>query len=294
MNTGEERSLKGKTVAVTGATGGLGNELCRHLCKAEADLILLDRDPEKSKALEARLKAEFPLCRISRIQVDLSDIESVFRATEELVLASPDVLIHNAGAYNIPRKIATSGYDNVFTINFVSPYYMTRRLLEKRPETHVVAVGSIAHTYSRIDQNDVDFRTRRAASKVYGNAKRYLMLALHALARDGAFSLAVVHPGISATNITAHYPKLVYALIKHPMKWIFMKPKKASLSIFEGVFTKTPYGTWIGPRIFDVWGMPRRKKLPACREDEVEKARLAADRIYDTLAAIASAVPTVK
>ncbi len=294
MESTESRSLIGKRIAVTGATGGLGNALCRHLCRAGAELVLMDRNQERSAALENELKAEFPDVRISRIAVDLVDIESVFRATEELIAAAPDIFLHNAGAYSIPRYMATSGYDNVFTINFVSPYYMARRLLEARPEAKIVAVGSIAHTYSRIDQNDIDFRTRRAASKVYGNAKRYLMLALHALARDTGAPLAVVHPGISATNITAHYPKPIYALIKHPMKWIFMKPKKASLSILEGCYTDTPFGTWIGPRLFGIWGRPRLGRIAACKGDEVAKARVAADRIYRSLREIASAIPTVK
>ena len=38
----------------------------------------------------------------------------------------------------------------------------------------IVAVSSIAHNYSEIDERDVDFSTRRKASIVYGNAKRYL------------------------------------------------------------------------------------------------------------------------
>ena len=73
-----------------------------------------------------------------------------------------DVFIHNAGAYSIPRNTSNSGYDNVFTINFVSPYYIIRELLPQISARggKVLAVGSIAHRYSEIDKNDVDFRTR--------------------------------------------------------------------------------------------------------------------------------------
>ena len=42
------KSLKGKTVAVTGSTGGIGKELCSQLCSLGASLILLDRNEEKS------------------------------------------------------------------------------------------------------------------------------------------------------------------------------------------------------------------------------------------------------
>ena len=44
-------SLKGKTVAVTGATGGIGTELCRYLVYLGAELVLLNRSEEKTKEL---------------------------------------------------------------------------------------------------------------------------------------------------------------------------------------------------------------------------------------------------
>ena len=44
-------SLAHKTVAISGATGGLGRELCRHLASLGASLLLLDRNTPKSNAL---------------------------------------------------------------------------------------------------------------------------------------------------------------------------------------------------------------------------------------------------
>ena len=43
-------SLVGKTVAVTGSTGGIGNELCKYLARLGANLVLVDRNPQKSGA----------------------------------------------------------------------------------------------------------------------------------------------------------------------------------------------------------------------------------------------------
>ncbi len=269
-------SLRGKTVAITGSTGGLGNHLCRYLADLGATLILLDRNAEKSAAHKEKLEAMgvSVLC----ITVDLSDMESVRTATETLMALEVDVFIHNAGAYSIPRKICKSGYDNVFQINFVSPYYMIRKL---RPK-HTVAVGSVAHTYSKIDEADIDFRTRSAASRAYGNAKRYLMGAMWGLAAAG-HSVSVVHPGITFTNITAHYPKLIFAIIKHPMKVIFMKPARAALSILAGVFQKTDAFAWIGPRVFRVWGLPKQEVLHTVSAEELEKILQISDKIYTNL-----------
>ncbi|MBO7341687.1 MAG: SDR family NAD(P)-dependent oxidoreductase, partial [Clostridia bacterium] len=268
------QALGGRTVVITGATGGLGGAVCRHLLSLGAGLILLDRNRAKSDALKAALIGEYPQATIRQIPLDLSDMASVKAACEALERETFDVLIHNAGAYSIPRCICNTGYDNVFQINFASPYYMTCRLLPLLRERggRVVAVGSIAHNYSKTDAVDVDFRTRKKASLVYGNAKRYLMYALHELFRDeDRATFAVTHPGITFTNITAHYPPLIFALIKYPMKVIFMSPRRAALSIIRGVFEASDYRTWIGPRLFDVWGVPSVKPLRTAQNEEIAR-----------------------
>ena len=279
-------TLKGKTVAVTGSTGGLGRELCRYIAELGASIILCDRNKERSMRLAEELASQFSV-KTEHITLDLEDIASVKSATNELKGRNIDVFIHNAGAYSIPRKICETGLDNVFQINFASPYYIIKELLPylREKEGRVVVVGSIAHNYSKADPNDIDFHTRTAASKVYGNAKRYLMLSLYELfEKEEKVSLSVTHPGITFTNITAHYPKLVFALIKHPMKIIFMKPQKAALSILKGVFGNTEYGEWIGPRVFNIWGKPSQKKLHTFTKSEAEEIFKTAEEIYKDLA----------
>ncbi len=279
-------SLAGKTVAVTGSTGGLGKPLCRYLASLGADLVLIDRSHERAKAHKEELLFNFPDCRITLVHADLSDMSSVKRATKELLSLPLDVFIHNAGAYAIPRKICDTGYDNVFQINFVSPYYMIRELLPllRARHGHVMAVGSIAHNYSKIDEKDVDFSTRSRASLVYGNAKRHLMFALLALFRDETdATLAITHPGITFTNITAHYPPAIFAIIKHPMKAIFMRPRKAALSLLLGVFDSCKATEWIGPRLFRVWGLPRKGQLRTCRAAERAEIAARAERIYQAI-----------
>ena len=92
--------------------------------------------------------------------------------------------------------------------------------------------------------------------------------------------MSVCHPGITFTNITAHYPKLIFAVIKHPMKVIFMKPKTAALSILKGVFDTTEHSTWIGPRIFDVWGLPNKKMLKTCLPNEINSIASMAEEVF--------------
>ncbi len=273
-------SLEGKLVAVSGATGGIGRELCDLLASLGASLVLLDRNMTKSLALAEELRGRYPDLTISHISVDLEKMDMVKEAAEQLKALPLDFLILNAGAYSIPRHTCETGYDNVFQINFVSPYYLARTLLPslRTRGGKVIAVSSIAHNYSKADFRDVDFATRKKASLVYGNAKRFLTYSLFALGESHR-EIAIVHPGITFTNITAHYPKLIFGLIKHPMKVIFMKPRKAVLSILKGMFENCGKNEWIGPRFFNVWGTPKKKPLRTATPEEARAIAQIAERM---------------
>ncbi len=269
-------SLKGKTVMITGSTGGLGRELCFYLVSLGAELITLDRNPQKANALRKEILAKEKGAKITSFFADFEKIEELRSVIPELKKLKIDYLILNSGAYAIPRKITSEGFDNVFTINFIAPFLLVGELLEnlRKNNGRVVAVGSIAHNYSKADFEDIDFKTRKPSGKVYGNAKRWLMFSLYELFEEEKLaSLSVVHPGIAFTGITNHYPKLIFAVIKHPMKIIFMSPKKACLSILKGMFSETPKGFWIGPKIFNVWGNPKYKKLASFMPSESEKMK---------------------
>lgn len=287
-------SLQNKTVAISGATGGIGSALCDFLAYLGADIICLDRNSEKSYRLIDGLKAKYPNLKAEHITLDLENFVQVKAVTELLKKSSVDYLILNAGAYKIPRHKCDSGYDNVFQINFVSPYYIARELAPfiKQRNGRIVAVSSIAHNYSEINENDIDFSNIRQASKVYGNAKRYLTFGLYGLFANDC-TLSVVHPGITLTNITAHYPKIIFKLIKLPMKIIFISPKKAALNLIYGIFNCCRQNEWIGPEILNIWGLPKRKKLHTCSDAEAEKICSVSNRIYDNVKNSRSVTVTV-
>lgn len=280
-------NLFGKTIAITGATGGLGVEVCLHLASMGANLILINRNLTKSDRLKQQILDKYPNVKIEIIVADLSNFESVKSAVKNLKNMSIDTLILNAGIYNVPRFITDIGYDNVFTTNFISHYYMVKQLLptlEKAKDPKVVAVGSIAHNYCKLNINDVDYSNNSKHAKVYGNSKRFLMFSLYELFKtQNKVKLSIVHPGVTFTNITNHYPKLVYALIKYPMKILFPNPKKASLHIVSGVVNSTDYHYWIGPKILSVWGRPKLSKLKTCIAEESKHIFAIAENIYGKL-----------
>ncbi len=270
---------------ITGSTGGLGGEICKILASLGASLILADRNITRSQRRKDEIVSLYPTAEVFLVTVDLESMISVKAAAKILEAMSVDYIILNAGAYSIPRCISDAGYDNVFQINFVSQYWLARYLMPilKKRNGKIIALGSIAHNYSKTDENDIDFSTRKKASKVYGNSKRFLMFSLYDLCIENGIELSVVHPGITFTNITAHYPKLIFALIKHPMKVIFMSPEKACLSVIKGVFSSCGKCEWIGPRLFGIWGYPRKSLLRTVNEKEYVHICETTEKIYINL-----------
>ncbi len=278
--------LNNKLVAITGSTGDLAKEICKTLASLGANLLFLNRNKEKTASLKKELLSTYGI-KIYEINVDLESFESVKKASEELNKYDIDVFILAAGAYKIERRISDIGYDNVYQINFVSQYYLARKVAEKmeaNKKGKIVIVSSIAHNYSKINENDIDFKNNTHCTKVYGNSKRFFMFSMYELFKNFKYvKLSVTHPGISYTNITNHYPKWLLYIIKYPMKIIFSNPKKASLSIVEGIYDDCNYLEWIGPKTFNVWGYPKKEKVKTCNESEILKISKITNDIYNNI-----------
>jgi hypothetical protein len=70
------------------------------------------------------------------------------------------------------------------------------------------------------------------------------------------------------------------------MKIVFIKPRIAALSVLKGLFEATEYHTWIGPRIFDIWGLPIKKSLKTCPQIESAQIAKIAETVYETCKSI--------
>ena len=159
------KSLANKNVVVTGATGGLGKELCFYLAELNANITLACRNEKLANSLKEDILVKFPETVINFVPLDLGNMQSVNSCIEQLKsLNGIDVLIHNAGVYNVPVKTLDTGYNNIFQINFLAPYYITKQLLpelEKKENSVCLVVGSVAHNYSKLNKNDIDFSSHK-------------------------------------------------------------------------------------------------------------------------------------
>lgn len=274
--------LSGKTVAITGSTGGLGRELCEYFAKLNAKLLMLNRNETKTTALVQSLAEKYPSLQVDFVQVDQADFGSLQKACIQLQERQIDFLVLNAGAYNISTYTTDLGINNIFQINFFSPYYLVKSLLPtlRKCHTKVVVVSSLSCNFAKFDEDDFDYSSRNAASKVYGNAKRWLTYSLLELLRaELDVSLSITHPGVTGTDMLGHYPKAINWFVKSASKVVFSSPHKASLCVLRGCFEKCAYLEWIGPSIFGIWGLPRKSSLKKCPEQERIKIFAAAESL---------------
>ena len=275
-------SLKGKTIAITGSTGGLGKAIVKHLSSLGANFILCNRDIKESDAQKQEILKNSPNSVVKILRLDLSDFDSVKKATLELEKENFDFFILNSGVYNVKRFETSLGFDNIFQINFLMPYYMINRLIKKikNEKIKVIAMGSIAHNYSKLNEKDVQFLNVKKSSKAYGNSKRFLMFSLFELAEKEKLDVVVCHPGVTLTNMTNHYPKAINWFVKFGIKLVFPSPQKASLSTIKAIYSTPKQNEWIGPKFFNIWGFPQKKLLKTCSKEESNKIFEISEKLY--------------
>ena len=275
--------LTGKTICITGSTGGLAIKFTEMLAGLGANFIFANRDKVKSQKQKEDLQKKYPKCKIDIMIVDMSDLNSVKLFVCKLKMKHVDILILNSAVYNVPRKTTVDGFDNVFQINFVSAYYIAKQMmnpLRKLKNSKVIVISSIAHNYTKIDFDDPQKLKTKKSNIIYGNSKRLLMLSMQKLFENSHVDLSVVHPGITLTNMTNHYPRAINWLVKIGIKTLFPSPEKACLSVVHGVFNTTSTNEWICPVKHNIWGYPKKKKINTYSSQEQEKCFKLAEEIY--------------
>lgn len=138
----------GKTIAITGAAGGIGRQLCRFFGAEGAALALLDRD-ERVGLLAEELEGQGVSARAAVL--DLSDPPAVveaFTAFEEIHL-----LINNAGVsrHNTLQKTDPAGWREDIDANLNGAYRCSHAVLPQmvaRRAGVIVSVGSINGLYA--------------------------------------------------------------------------------------------------------------------------------------------------
>lgn len=185
-----------KTLLLTGATDGIGLEAARLLVADGHRVLLHGRSRAKLDAVEQALAA-LGVGPVESFVADLSVLAEV-EALADAVAARHDrldVLVNNAGVYNVAETVTPDGLDVRFAVNTIAPYLLTQRLLPLlRPTGRVVNLSSAAQ--APVDLAALAGEGRLSAGAAYAQSKLALTMWSAALAR----SLGSDGPAIIAVN----------------------------------------------------------------------------------------------
>jgi retinol dehydrogenase-12 len=270
--------MQGKTVVITGGTGGIGLIAARRLGAMGADIVLVGRDRRRGAAALAQI----PGAEIR--YADLAQMGETRRVADELVaLPRIDVLVLNAGAILARREVTSEGLERTFALNHMHGFLLGNLLrgkLEATAPARILVVASEAHRGATLDFDDLQSARGYAAWPVYRRSKLCNILFTRELARrlEGTgVTVNALHPGFVATGFGDRNP-LFFRVPLRLLKQVSAIPAVEGARPVVDLAT-TPALDRVSGRYFDK-GVERRPS-PAGEDDT------AARRLWDASARIA-------
>lgn len=208
-NPEEPPRADGKTIAVTGATSGIGLWTALQLAQAGAEVVLMGRSADRTERAQDAIRQQVPSARLSSIRLDTADLASVRAAGAELVaLPRLDALVNNAGLLPAPRERRTSvdGHELTLATNALGPFLLTRtalpRLAKAGDAARAVWIGSMAAKLVRPTPDDLELEHSYTQWRAYAQSKllmQALGFELHRRLTDTGSPVRslLAHPGYS-------------------------------------------------------------------------------------------------
>lgn len=205
--------MAGRTVLVTGGSGGIGRATALGLARMGADLAITGRDRGRTEGAAGELRAAGG-GQVEVLVADLSSQSQVRRLAEEVLqrLSRIDVLVNNVGGFWNTRHLTADGLERTFALNHLASFLLTNLLLDRLAQSapaRVVTVSSNAHVQGRIDFDDLQGERSYSGARAYSQSKLANVLFTHELARRlpaSAVTANALHPGVVRTSFGAEDP----------------------------------------------------------------------------------------
>jgi NAD(P)-dependent dehydrogenase (short-subunit alcohol dehydrogenase family) len=218
----------------------MGLETARALALQGATVIMVGRNPQTGAAVLARIREETRNPSVAYMLADLSVQAQVRSLAQEFEkrYSRLDVLVNNAGAFFLRRRVSADGIEMTFALNYLSPFLLTNLLLsmlKASAPARIINISSIMHKTVRIDFDNLEGKRWYNGVTAYGLSKLALLMFTYELARrlkGTQVTVNALHPGFVGTNIYSSAGGIVKA-VAPLIKLITLKPKEgAQTSIY--------------------------------------------------------------
>ena len=187
-------NFSNKKIIITGATGGIGNELVKKFVSLKGEVLATGTNQEKL----GKLKKDYP--SIETIKFDISkhsEIESFIEQASSK-LNGLDILVNNAGITldNLSLRMKSDEWQKVIEINLTSTFFASKYALKKMLKNkfgRIVNISSIVGHTGNIGQANY------TASKA-GMIAMSKSLAIEYARKN--ITINCVSPGFIQTNMT--------------------------------------------------------------------------------------------
>jgi NAD(P)-dependent dehydrogenase (short-subunit alcohol dehydrogenase family) len=204
-----------RTAVITGASAGVGLAAAKALASEGWRVIGVGRDPARSAAAEADLRAAAPGSDVTMLRGDLSLMADAGRLAGEIAALTDriDLLANNAGGMISEPRVTAEGLEECFAGNHLGPFVLTTRLLRlllAAPQPRVINTSSDgSEMIPGLNWEDLQDPLRNSPGAAYCSGKLANVIFVAELARrfGGQGLLAYsFHPGTVASNFFSHVP----------------------------------------------------------------------------------------
>lgn len=151
-------NLKGRVVAITGASSGLGAQMAKGFARQGADLVIMARRLDKLEKVAEEIRSLGVKCLA--IQCDVTKTEDVNKAAEAAIkeYGKVDILINNAGSAKNAGVLNMTDEEWNFTIDadLNSVFKVTRAFSKYMSENKYGRIINIASMYGLVGNTALD------------------------------------------------------------------------------------------------------------------------------------------
>jgi NAD(P)-dependent dehydrogenase (short-subunit alcohol dehydrogenase family) len=210
-SSSEHERLSGRTVLVTGGTGGIGYQTARALAHRGAQPIITGRDSGAGERAAAAIRRDSGQTSVTFLQADHATVAGNRQVAEQVRASFPDlkVLVNNVGGLYGSRWETADGYEATLAMNFLGPFTLTYELLpllQANAPARCLNVVSAAFKMCKGDPfQDLQSSQRFVSGDAYARAKLLNVLFSLALARwvsSEQVTVNLIHPGMAWTQMT--------------------------------------------------------------------------------------------